>query len=126
MDSFIIYREAVNKVLASSGGLNSKQVKEAFEDFVKKELHKIDLVVKKSKKNLAKNAMREVLIGGALVTAGVFSNTLSPELAAIATAVGGLKYLHQFCCKTAQIFDEPLDAAKNDIYFLWKVKEAFK
>ncbi|MCB2339095.1 hypothetical protein [Clostridium estertheticum] len=121
-DAFFIYREAIQNVIKSSKGLSEKQVKEAFDDLVRKELLKINLIVKKSHENLIRKAKREIIIGGAIITAGIFTKCISPELASITASIGGLKYLHQFCSNSAQIFDEPLDAPKNDIYFLWKVQ----
>lgn len=122
-DSFQIYRQALKKVVDNSAGLDSSKIKEAFDDIAKKELLKMDLVVSKNKKNLAKNSLRELVIGSAVVTGGLFTHVISPEIGAAISMLGGAKYLHQFATKTAQIIDEPIELSKNDMYFLWKVKE---
>lgn len=125
-ESFQIYRESIKKVVEVSSGLDSLKVKEAFNDLAKKELLKLDLIAKKSKKNLIKNNIREIVIGSAIVTGGLFTHTISPEIGAAISLLGGAKYLHQFASKLAQTIDEPVELSKNDMYYLWKVKELEK
>jgi hypothetical protein len=127
--SFQIYRDSLNELLKQLDDAdlsNPKLVKEAFNDSIRPELHKIDLTVKNSKKLLYGSVKRDVAFGAGFIALGLFSGLLPPGIGQLVAALGGYKFASGVADKAVRALTEPDEARENKYYFLWKLQQGSK
>jgi hypothetical protein len=112
--AFKVYRDSLRRLLGTKDVQKGNHVKEAFNDLVSPELHKIDAVVEKEQRRRRPRLVTDLLIGYALIGVGYFTHLL-PELLQ-ASGPFQVDAAHQL----RNLFTEPADARNNPFYFLWK------
>jgi hypothetical protein len=71
-EAFIVYRDALNGVLREVEHNDAASIKQAFDDIVRPELHRLDKAVASARKLVRRSLRDSVLIGTGLVCIGVF------------------------------------------------------
>ncbi|MDH4202792.1 MAG: hypothetical protein OEV87_07845 [Phycisphaerae bacterium] len=126
-DAFLIYRQALGKAMNelkdSKSDFNVKDAKELYSDIIEPSIAKMDQRIATAKRKLAQNTYRPVLGLVGTISFGLLTGILSPQTAAIASAVGFGSCVPKMLESIMAIGDSK-DSIKNEpFYFLWKVKQ---
>jgi hypothetical protein len=68
--------------------------------------------------------MGEVLAWGGAITVGTLTGLLPSDLAALASTLGLVKIAADITNRTYERSDTEKEARRDEMYFLWKVKQA--
>lgn len=109
-------KEIINNHIANRPAITGTEAKDIYDDMVRPRLHKMNQKLRAAKDKLSNKLRRDVVIAGGVVTLGLTTGIVGPELAALgATAVAGKNILEQ---------RDASDELKSDnLYFLWKVAQ---
>lgn len=119
-EAFQVYRDAISSVARSVGQTEQAMYQEAIADIVRPELEKIDALIEKARSRAWRSLTTSMSIGIGLVSIGMFTGLIPPQLGAALTALGALGGL----TTGAQVARKDTAAETNRFYFLWKVKQA--
>ena len=127
-EAFLVYRDAVRKVLSDAYGKTDKVLREAFDDEIRPELNKIDLTMKNARKQIAISTLIDVNIVLASVSIAAFSGLLPPEIGVpselinVGAALGGWQGARGLASKIPGLRAVPKEVSDNKYAFLWKVR----
>ena len=126
-EAFLVYRDAVRKLLSEAHGKTSKELREAFDDEIRPELNRIDLLLKNARKLTAVSTLTDVAVIAASVSLAAFSGLLpsglvSPEVVNIGAALGGWEGAKGLALKAARLRSTPKEVSDNRFAFLWKLR----
>jgi hypothetical protein len=119
-ESFLVYREALNAVLREVPHNDEAAIKQAFEDLVRPELHRLDKAVVSARKLVRRSLRDTVVIGTGLVCIGVFGGFLPADAARVLSWLGGAKYISDVLKKASELVAEPSSVRDSNFYFLWR------
>ena len=122
-EAFRVYRDTLSRAVKECGGKSVAAAHELFADVVQPELNKIDAAVRSARDRLRSKARRDVLLGSGIVSIGLASGFLAPNVAAVLAAMGGAKYGLDLLHSLIEAFKQPTVARESDYYFLWRVRE---
>lgn len=122
-ESFQVYRDALSSTLNNLNASDAGKMRQAFNDMVLPELHKIDLTMKNARKLLHESIRGNIIFSSGLVTIGIASGLLIPEAGKILSAIGGIKFGMDVLQTINQLLKEPASIIDNKFYFLWKVRQ---
>jgi hypothetical protein len=131
-EAFLVYRDAVRKVLASAQGRTGKELREAFDDEIRPELNKIDLTMKHARKNLAISTLTDLTIVMASVSIAAFSGLLPSDIGVptglidVGAALGGWQGAKGLASMLSGLRSTPKEVSENKYAFLWKVRNGSK
>jgi hypothetical protein len=131
-EAFLVYRDAVRKVLTNAQGKTDKELREAFNDEIRPELNKIDLTMKHARKNLAISTLTDLTIAIASISIAAFSGLLPPDIGVpkglidVGAALGGWQGAKGLASKLASLRSTPKEVSENKYVFLWKVRNQSK
>ena len=119
-EAFQLYRSSLTKFLSS---ITSKDynLKEAFRDEIEPELIKINQTIKKTRKSILNDLVKDTLVGSTFVSIGLFTNFLPQAAGAIVTGVGGINYLDKFGNNIKKLSTIKSEVRENKYYFIWKL-----
>lgn len=123
-DSFICYRNSINRLIqdyfVNKSNLSPSLAQEIYAELIQPELSKINMKVKSFQDFQLKKAKRDILISTGLLSFGICSTFIMPNLAlptilaSGAEAIMSVKALHSS-------FQVPSEIKSNNLYFLWKL-----
>jgi hypothetical protein len=122
-ESFQVYRDAVAGVLRNLKPADAGKIKQAFEDEILPEVRKVDLAVSNAKRMLGESIATNIIFGTGLVTIGLATGFLPPDIGKIVAAIGGVQSGMNALQNLRQLVREPNQIRDNKFYFLWKVKQ---
>lgn len=130
LESFVIFRESLNRAIVEcksyERGFSERIAKEIYSDIIFPKLTKLDLKMKKAKRDLIKSTGRKTLAWVGAISLGIYSGFLSTELAKAASALGLTKIVADLL-ETTMIKSDTAETIRNDeMYFLWKVRQLSK
>lgn len=119
-EAFQLYRSSLTKFLSS---VTSKDynLKEAFRDEIEPELIKINQTIKKTRKSILNDLIKDTLVGSTFVSIGLFTNFLPQVAGTIVTGVGGINYLDKFGNNIKKLSTIKSEVRENKYYFIWKL-----
>ncbi|MCE9544304.1 MAG: hypothetical protein K8T25_02100 [Planctomycetia bacterium] len=138
--SFKAYRDALNKLLrelrGSSATITSATVKQAFDDTIRPQLNKMDVVVEKAHARTRREIYGKVGFATASITVGVASGLFGVSAAAaaavapialasagaVAGALGGLKYADDIRKLVQEACTVPDNVEQEPFYYLWRLE----
>jgi hypothetical protein len=127
-DAFVQFRaalrRAVDEVRSRKGRFTDAEAKELYADIIQPKLARIDSKVKAAQRTLLKGTMGEVLAWGGAITVGTLTGLLPSDLAALASTLGLVKIAADITNRTYERSDTEKEARRDEMYFLWKVKQA--
>jgi hypothetical protein len=126
-EAFLVYRDAMRKILAQARGKTSMELREAFEEEIRPELNKIELLLKNARRLTAVSTLTDVAVIAASVSVAAFSGLLPsglvpPELVNVGAALGGWQGVKGLASNVARLRTAPKEVSENRFAFLWKVK----
>ncbi|OGP75616.1 MAG: hypothetical protein A2W09_04470 [Deltaproteobacteria bacterium RBG_16_50_11] len=124
-EAFQVYRDALWSSLSEINTEDATILREAFNDKVLPEIHKMDLKVKHSKKLLRDSIRSNIIFGAGVITIGLASGFLPSDVGKIIASLGGLQFGIDALKNLNELLKEPPSVKEDQYYFLWKVKEAF-
>lgn len=119
-EAFELYRSSLTKFLASIT-VKDYNLKEAFRDEIEPELNKINQTIKKNRKSILNDLVKDTLVGSTFVSIGLFTNFLPQAAGAIVTGVGGINYLDKFGNNIKKLSTIKSEVRENKYYFIWKL-----
>jgi hypothetical protein len=122
-EAFSVYRDAVAKVLRELGPADSRRVQQAFNDVIAPELNRIDAVVRNAQRRLRRSAMSDLLLGAGVVSVGLFSGFLTPDIGKLLAGFGGAKFGIKALQRLNELGREPDSIRDSSFYFLWRARE---
>lgn len=125
-EAFAVYRDTLSLAVKECGGKDVAAARELFSDVVQPELNKIDAAVRNARERLRAKVRRDVLLGSGVVSIGLASGFLAPNVAAVLTAMGGIKYGLDLLHSLTEALKQPTVARDSEYYFLWRVREESK
>jgi hypothetical protein len=123
-EAFTVYRDAVAKVLREIGPSDARRVRQAFNDVILPELNRIDSVVKNAQRRLRRSAMSDLLLGAGVVSVGLFSGFLTPDVGKLLAGLGGTNFGVKALQRLNELGREPDSISDSSFYFLWRAREA--
>jgi hypothetical protein len=125
-ESFILSRQALNEAIVSFSKTNErfseKDAKELYRDVIHPKLCALDKKVRLAKRDLIRKPFRSLTGVIGAISFGVLTGIITPDTAAIANAIGLVKFGSDMIDHTMALGDKE-DAIKDDqFYFLWKLR----
>ena len=120
---FANYRNSLSDVMRNRSIRTLKEAKQLFLDSVKPALDQISLEISNSRSSAIKKLLADATIYSGLVTVGLFSGLLPPNVGAIVGALGGLGFGHSILKNASSIVMPPESIRRSPYFFLWKVAE---
>ena len=129
-EAFISYRSAINQAIDNFGGVSDrfteKNAKELYADIIDPQIAYLDRKVKAAKKDLVRKPLRSMTGIVGVISFGLLTGLISPDIAAIASAIG-LVNLGKETIQQVMSLGDKEDFIKSDqYYFLWKLKQKAK
>jgi len=129
-DSFLQFRAALNKSIdefrANKGNFSKEDAVSLRRDIIDPKLAILDKRVKEAKKDLASTAFRSLVGTVGAISFGLYTGIVPQELAAIAKALGFVKFGADMIQKIMALGDGSKAIKQDDLYFLWKVRQQAK
>lgn len=123
---FLQYRSAVSKAIDEVKAGTSNNTKEIFFDVIQPELTRIDLLMSEARRTSKSNLIKDLAAPSAFLGLGLFSGIVSPTIAAVATAVGGLHFVDKLAGHAKDLVLTPKEVRQDKFYWLWKVNKVAK
>lgn len=126
-EAFISYRKALNVAIDNFGGIadtfTERDAKELHADVINPKLVDLERKVKAAKRDLIKKPFRSLSSVVGVISFGLLTGLITPDIAAIAKTIGLVKFGSDTIMQTMALGDKE-DAIKSDhFYFLWKLKQ---
>jgi hypothetical protein len=119
-ESFRVYRDALSRVLRDLRPADEHHIRQAFEDVIRPELNKIDLVVRNERHRIARSLKTNVILGAGVVSVGLSAGLFAPDAGKLLAELGGFGFALGALNKLNQLFEEPALIRENNFYFLWR------
>ncbi len=127
-ESFLIYRQALNKAIddvrAQRTAFTERDARAIYSDVVAPGLARLDRAVKSARGGLIKQSANSIVGWSAAISFGMYTGLLPPQLALAAKAIGLTKVLGDIGGKMGKLFSTDDAIQKDDLFFLWKVRNA--
>jgi hypothetical protein len=95
-------------------------IRQVFEDVIRPELNKIDLVVRNERQRIARSLKTNVIFGAGVVSVGLSAGLFAPDAGKLLAELGGFGFALGALNKLNQLFEEPASIRENNFYFLWR------
>jgi hypothetical protein len=128
-EAFLVYRDAMRNLLASAGGKSAKELREAFDDEIRPELNRIDLVMTNARRIASVSTLTDAALVFASVSIAAFSGLLptslgiSPEFVGLGAALGGWQGAKGLASKLSSLRATPKEVSDNRFAFLWRLRD---
>jgi hypothetical protein len=123
---FLQYRSAVSKAIDEVKASTLNNTKEVFFDVIQPEITRLDLLMSEARRASKNNLIKDLVAPSAFLGLGLFSGIVSPTIAAVATAVGGLHFADKLAGHAKDLATTPKEVRQDKFYWLWKVNKAAK
>ncbi|MEG0486215.1 MAG: hypothetical protein RR576_12290, partial [Oscillospiraceae bacterium] len=120
-ESFKVYRDSINKLLANISTYDSKDIANFQRDVIIPEINKMDLTIKNSRKAILGSTAFDFAFWNASISIGIFSGLLPLKAAPILGAVGGLSTIKDIASKAKDCIFSNNSIKNENFYFLWKL-----
>lgn len=124
-ESFAVYRDSIRKA-AREKVVSAAQGQEVFQDIIKPEINRLELLVKRSREKLLGNVLSDAIFGVGAIAFGLYSGVVSPGVGAAIASVGGAKYAVDLLRTASSALQEPPAVRESPFYFMWKAGQAAK
>ena len=104
--------------------INERHARELYGDVLEPSLVRLDLKLRNAHRGLVKTSRRKVFAWVGAITFGLFSGLLPSSLEAAAKALGLTKVLAELGESALQTGGNEDVIRNDDMYFLWKVRQA--
>lgn len=125
--AFIAYRKALNEAIDNFGGIadsfTEKDAKELHADVINPKLIDLERKVKAAKRDLIKKPFRSLTSVVGVISFGLLTGLISPDIAAIAKTIGLVKFGSDMIKQTMALGDKEDTIKSEHFYFLWKLKQ---
>jgi hypothetical protein len=126
-DAFLLYRDGINEVvktyISQRRDLSELDAREIYVDIVQPKLNKLNARVKSIKRSLWRKPIYSISITAGILTVGLCSNILTPELGAVVGALGGFQSLKNLVESIVEATQTPEEIRNDNFYFLWKLSK---
>jgi len=125
-EAFLVYRDTINASINArikSGAVPSQsELAEIFRDEIAPQLNKMNQKLNATRRRLTRKLNRNVLIAGGSVLVGLSTGLVAPELMAVISSVGGLKFAADVAGHLMESRGAEQDLESDDLYFLWRLQ----
>ncbi len=127
-ESFVRFRarftNTIDEFRSEGATFTRKSARMIYQDVLAPELARLDLRVRKAKRDLVSSATRSVVGMVGAISFGLFSGLIGTEVAAIVKAVGIVSFGSDLIKKTMALGDAKKKIEEDDLYYLWRVRKA--
>lgn len=129
-DAFLLYRQSLNQAIEcfrdAGDTFTEKDARALYGDLIAPQLAKLDQKVKRAKRDLATKPLRSVtgLVG--VISFGLLTGLVSPDISALVQALGLVKFGSDLIKDFMALGDKEKAIENDHFYFLWKVKRKAK
>lgn len=127
-EAFITYRSALNRAIdeyrKQGVGLTERNARAIYSDIIAPDLAKLDAKVKTARKSLVRSGFQRAAGWVGAISFGVYAGFVPPDLVLAAKALGFTKVVEEFLEAMLQRGDAARSIRNEEMYFLWKVREA--
>ncbi|WHX29180.1 hypothetical protein QNK09_19005 [Brevibacillus agri] len=123
-ESFAVYRDTLTSIINDRTDYTLKELKEIYKEKIYPELNKINLTIKRNKKNLTGSIVKDVLFASSIISIGLYSGILPPDIGKIVAAIGGTRFLYELYNKIGKAIETDEEIKKSNYYFLWKLQNS--
>jgi len=95
-------------------------------DVIDPSIAQLDSKVKQAKRDLVKKPIRSLIGVVGVISFGISTGIVPPDMATIAKAIGLVKFGSNMIEHTMAIGDEEDAIKNNNFYFLWKLRKKAK
>lgn len=129
-EAFISFRNAFNEAIdefrRSGDSFDEHDAKELYADVINPKLVNLDKKIKAAKKDLIKKPFRSLTSIVGVISFGLLTGIIPPDIAAIAKAIGLVKFGSDTIQQTMALGDSENKIKSDNFYFLWKIREKTK
>lgn len=119
-EAFHLYRERVSQAARAASRENESRADEILADLVRPELARLDVAVANARKMASRRVRENLVFGTGVVAIGVGTGLVAPQMQAVLTALGGLKFGSEILAGLNEMASEPPEVRDSDLYFLWR------
>lgn len=125
-DSFNKYRIALNKAVQEHyNAENSIQIREIYDDIIYPAFQQLDERLHNLKSGMFKKTFSTIVVVGSVISAGVYTGIIPPNVTQILAAIGGTSVLTSSGITAIDnLVNKKAALRENDFYFLWKLKDS--
>lgn len=129
-EAFLVYRDALTSLLRKDA-LDTKDLKEAFQDIVQPEINKINLIFKNNQKSVLGSLKTDACIAVGVIGIGLYSGIFAPDVSKLISnigicSVGGIAFISNEYAKIKRLINGPEEIKDNKYYFLWRLEQENK
>ncbi len=129
-EAFLIFRKALNSAISeylkSKDTITESQAKQIYGDIISPRIALLEKRIKENKRDLFKSVTRKIISTAGAITFGLYSGLAPNNFMAIASALGLMKLTKDVLEELMNKSDSGKEIRSDEMYFLWKVKQATK
>jgi hypothetical protein len=126
--AFASFRQALNRavddVRSQKSDFTESDARAIYSDVIQPELVRIDRAIGNARRSLRRDLGRSVLGWTGAIAFGMYTGLLPDQLAVAAQALGLAKVLADGIASAGKLVDKTEVVRNEDLFFLWKVREA--
>jgi hypothetical protein len=126
-DAFVVYRQALNQAIeeyrARGGSFNERDARALYGDVIAPRLAALDNRVKSARKSLLKGTAIKIGTWAGVISFGMYTGFVPPELAVAAQALGLTQVVAELAGSTIRGLDADQHVREDSLFFLWKVRQ---
>jgi hypothetical protein len=126
-DAFLLYRKALNQAtrdFSNSGSrFTIRDAQALYGDVIAPDLAALNKKVQKAKRDLLRKPFRSATALTGVISFGLLTGLISPDISAIATTIGLVKFGSDLVKDVMALGDAEESIKNQPFYFLWKVKQ---
>lgn len=124
-DAFLVYRNSINQIVRTyvkdRKTLSASDAKAIYEDLVYPQLCRLNTKVETIRRSLREKAKEEILVTAGVLSFGLFSGLLPPDLKGVFAAIGGFKIATDLLTTVLRASRTPHEIRNDNFYFLWRL-----
>lgn len=129
-EAFIVYRQTLNEAIDNyrreKDDFTEKDAKTLYSDIIAPRLAQLDQKVKTARRTFLKETIGEAAAWVGAISFGVYTGIIPAHLIEAAKLLGMTKLLAEFLKSTVVRKDTRASIRNDDLYFLWRVRQAAK
>ncbi|MGA2468275.1 MAG: hypothetical protein ABSH06_28515 [Thermodesulfobacteriota bacterium] len=129
-EAFLVYRkmlnEAIDEYRKQGNKFTEREAQAIYADIIEPSLAKLDMKLKSAKRSLLKEESRRILSWVGAISFGIYAGFVPSDLVMAAKALGLTKVVAEIVGSAMKLGEIDGDIRKEEVYFLWKVRELSK
>jgi hypothetical protein len=129
-EAFLVYRKMLNQAIdeyrKQGDKFTEREAQAIYSDIIEPSLAKLDMKLKLAKRSLLKEESRRILSWVGAISFGIYAGFVPSDLVMAAKALGLTKVVAELVGSGMKLGEIDGDVRKEEVYFLWRVRELSK